>query len=140
MPGVFKSEESNYTVTLAGTNVTKYFTQADVEALVREIDATNLASTGAESSPGSTDWSLKGQGLLEKEIDDILGKAAVSAQTSFANLVVTIGPSGTRTTFTWTATTDEGAFVQSYTIQPTESTNLINWQGEIGISGGPVRS
>lgn len=136
----YKSEESNYAVVYNGVDLTAYCTQADVEGLVREVEATNLASVGAESSPGSTDWTLKVSGLLEKSLDDVLGKDSIDPPSTFRNLVVTIGPSGTRTTLTWTGSTTEGAFVQSYASQPTESTQLITWQGEIGISGGPTRT
>lgn len=136
----FKSEESNYAVTYAGSSLTAYVSQSDVEGLVNEIDATNLASIGAESAPGSTKWALKLSGLLEKALDDIIGWDSLNPPATMRNLVITLGPSGTRTTLTWTGTTSEGAFVKSYTIPQAEPTVLIPWSGEIGISGGPVRT
>lgn len=140
MSEVFKSEESNYTVTYGSTNITAYVTQSDLEALVKETDATNLASAGAESAPGSTDWTLRASGLLSKAVDDVLGLDALGPPGTLRDLVVTIGPTGSMVTRTWTGSTTEGAFVKSYTIQSTEPTQLIPFQSEIGISGGPVRS
>lgn len=137
---VYKSESSNFSVTYNSVDVTAYCSQGDVEAVVAEIDATNLASVNAESEPGSTDWRVRCSGMLEKSSDDVFGKEALGQPSTLRNLVITVGPSGTRTTFTWTGTTLEGAFINNYTIQPTEPTQLINWQAELGISGGPVRS
>lgn len=137
---VYKSEASNFTVTYNSVNVTSYVNQADVEAVVAEIDGTNLASVAAESEPGSTDWRVRCSGMLDKASDDVFGKDALSPPATMRNLVITVGPSGSVTTLTWTGSTDEGAFINNYTIQPTEPTQLINWQAELGISGGPVRS
>lgn len=137
---VHKSEASNFSVTYNGTDVTAYCNQGDVEGIVGENDGTNLASVAAESEPGSTDWRVRCSGMLDKASDDVFGKESLSPPSTLRNLVITVGPSGTRTTFTWTGSADEGAFINNYTIQPTEPTQLINWSAELGISGGPVRS
>ena len=137
---VYKSESSNFSVTYNSVDLTPYCNQSDVEGVVAEIDGTNLASTGAESSPGSTDWRVRLSGMVDKASDDVIGVDALTAPSTMRNLVITVGPSGTRTTFTWTGSTDEGAFIDNYTIQPTEPTQLINFQAELAISGGPVRS
>ena len=137
---VMKGEASNYTVTYNSVDITGYINQSDLEGVVAEIDGTNLASVAAESEPGSTDWRVRMSGMLDKASDDVIGKDALTPPATMRNLVITVGPSGTRTTFTWTGSTDEGAFINNYTIQPTEPTQLINWQAELGISGGPVRS
>lgn len=137
---VYKGESSNYTCTYNSVDITGYINQSDLEGVVAEIDGTNLASVAAESEPGSTDWRVRMSGMLDKASDDVIGKDALTPPATMRNLVITVGPSGTRTTFTWTGSTDEGAFINNYTIQPTEPTQLINWQAELGISGGPVRS
>ena len=137
---VMKGEAANYTVTYNSVDITGYINQSDLEGVVAEIDGTNLASVAAESEPGSTDWRVRCSGMLDKASDDMFGKDALSPPATMRNLVITVGPSGTRTTFTWTGSTDEGAFIDNYAIQPTEPTQLINWQAELGISGGPVRS
>lgn len=137
---VYKSESSNFTVTYNSVDVTAYTNQGDIEAVVAELDGTNLASVNQESEPGSTDWRVRCAGMLEKASDDVFGKEALGQPSTLRNLVITVGPSGTRTTFTWTGSADEGAFINNYSIQPTEPTQLINWQAELGISGGPVRS
>lgn len=137
---VYKSEASNFSVTYNSVDITAYCNQGDLEAVVGENDGTNLASVAAESEPGSTDWRVRLSGMLDKASDDVFGKESLTPPSTLRNLVITVGPSGTRTTFTWTGSADEGAFINNYTIQPTEPTQLINWQAELGISGGPVRS
>lgn len=138
MAGPYKSEASNFTVTLGGVNITGYCTQSSIEATVAEIDATNLASTGAESAPASTSWATPVSGLLDKAIDDVFGPTALTPPATMKNLVVTVGPVGSVTTFTWTGTTSEGATIESYTVAPTEPTQLITWSGALLISGGPT--
>lgn len=137
---VYKSEGSNLSVTYNSVDITPYCNQGDVEAVVSENDGTNLASVAAESEPGSTDWRVRLSGMLDKASDDVFGKESLSPPSTLRGLVITVGPSGTRTTYTWTGSADEGAFINNYTVQPTEPTQLINWQAELGISGGPVRS
>lgn len=137
---VYKSENSNYTCTYNSVNITSYINQGDLEAVVAELDGTHLASVNAEAEPGSTDWRVRMSGMLEKASDDVFGKEALGTPSTLRDLVITVGPSGSVSTYTWTGSADEGAFVNNYTIQPTEPTQLINWRAELGISGGPVRS
>jgi len=137
---VFKSEGSNFTCTYNSVDITPYVNQADLAAAVGENDGTNLASVAAESEPGSTDWTVGLSGMLDKASDDVFGKESLTPPSTLRNLVITVGPSGTRSTFTWTGSADEGAFINNYTISPTEPTQLINWSADLGISGGPVRS
>lgn len=138
MAGPYKAEASNFTVTLGGINITQYTNQASIEATVAEIDATNLASVGAESAPASTSWATPVGGFLDKALDDVFGPTALTPPATMKNLVVTVGPSGSVTTFTWTGTTAEGATIENYTISPTEPTQLITWSGALLISGGPT--
>lgn len=140
MSTVYKSEASNLTVTYNSANITAYINQADLEGVVGEIEGTNLASVAAESEPGSTDWRVRCSGMLDKASDDVFGKESLTPPSTLRNLVITVGPSGSVSTYTWTGDASEGAFVNNYTIQPTEPTQLINWSAELGISGGPVRS
>lgn len=138
MAGPYKSESSNFTVTYNGTNITAYCNQASIEATVAEIDTTNLASTGAESSPASTAWDTPIGGFLQKEVDDVIGPDGITPPATMRNLVITVGPSGSQTTFTWTGSTTEGATIENYTIAPTDPTQLITWSAALLISGGPV--
>lgn len=140
MAGPYKSEASNFTVTLGGTNITAYLTQSEIAATVAEVDSTNLASTGAESAPAATTWTLNAQGFLDKASDDIFGRRALTPPSTYLDLVVTAGPTGAQTIYTWTGTTTEGAFIQTYTIPATEPTQLSTFTAEIGVSGGPVRT
>lgn len=140
MAGPFKAESSNFTVTYNSVNITAYCSQSQVQATVTEIDSTNLASTGAESAPAATTWTLNVQGFLDKASDDIFGKDSLTPPSTYRNLVITVGPTGNQSIYTWTGTTTEGAFIQNYTIPATEPTQLATWTAEVGISGGPVRT
>lgn len=140
MAGPFKGESSNFTVTYGGTNITAYCNQASVEATVAEVETTNLASTGAESSPASTSWTVPIGGFLDKALDDVLGVDAITPPATYNNLVITVGPSGTQTTYTWTGSSNTGASIENYTISPTDPTQIITWSATLLISGGPVRS
>jgi len=138
MAGPYKGESSQFTVTYNGTNITAYCSQAAIEATVAEIDTTNLASTGAETSPASTSWSTPISGMLDKAVDDVLGKDGITAPSTMRDLVIVVGPGGDQTTFTWTGTTTVGATIENYTIAPTDPTQIITWSAALLISGGPV--
>jgi hypothetical protein len=137
---VYKAESSNATVTYNGVNVTAYCNQNDLDAVVTEVDTTNLASTGAESSPAATDWSVKMQGFLDKASDDVFGPDALTAPATLRNLVITRGPTGAQAIYTWTGTTTEGAGVNNYQLPGTDPKNLNTWTADLLISGGPVRT
>ena len=136
---VYKAE-SNATVTYNGTNVTAYCNQNDLDAVVAEIDTTNLASTGAESSPAATTWTVKMQGFLDKAPDDVFGPDSLTPPATLRNLVVTRGPTGAQAIYTWTGTATEGAFIGNYQLPGTDPKNLNTWTADLGISGGPVRT
>ena len=140
MAGPFKGESSNFTVTYDSVDITQYCNQASVEATVAEVDTTNLASTGAESSPASTSWTVPLGGFLDKALDDVLGVDAITPPASYKDLVITVGPGGTQTTYTWTGSSSTGASIENYTISPTDPTQIITWSASLLISGGPVRS
>lgn len=140
MAGPFKSESSNFTVTYNSIDLTQYCNQASVEATVAEIDTTNLASSGAQSDPAATSWTVPMGGFLDKALDDEMGRDAITPPTTFRDLVITAGPSGTQTTYTWTGSSSVGASIENYQINPTDPTQLITWSGSLLISGGPTRS
>lgn len=136
---VYKAE-SNVTVVYNGTDITQYCNQNDLDAVVAEVDTTNLASTGAESSPAATSWSVKLQGFLDKAIDDVIGPDALTPPATLRNLVVTRGPTGAQAIYTWTGTATAGAFVGNYQLPATDPKNLSTWSADLQISGGPVRT
>ena len=136
---VYKSE-SNVSVTYNAIDIRRYCNQNDLDAVVAEIDSTNLASTSAESGPAATTWNVKLQGFLDKAIDDIQGKDALSPPATMRDLVITRGPTGAQTIFTWTGSANEGAYVNNYQLPGTEAQNLCTWTADLGISGGPVRT
>jgi hypothetical protein len=134
--------EGYTTIGYGGTDITQYCTQADLEALVNEVDATNLASTGPETAPGGTTWLVNIAGKLTRESDDILGRDAVTTPDTLRSLTVTVG-AGSRcgTTYGWVGAEGVGAFVSDYKIGPNDPLKETTmWTAKLGVSGGPARS
>lgn len=134
--------EGYTTIIYNGTDITQYCTQADLEALVNEVDATNLASEGPETAPGGITWLVNIAGKLTKESDDILGKDAVTPPADMRSLTVTVG-AGSRcgTTYSWIGDSAVGGFVSDYKIGPNDPLKEgTTWTALLGVSGGPARS
>ena len=131
----------NVTVSYDGNAIAAYLNQASLEAIVSAIDTTNLASTGTETTPGSTGWSVSVGGHWAKALDDILGPDVVAPPSAHVTLIVVIGVAGSTVTYTWTAATQvTGAFVENYTWDASDTQGVITWSGTLAVSGAPVRS
>lgn len=128
-------------VTYNGTNISSYLNQASLEMIADAIDTTNLASTAQEKSAGVPGFSVPIGGFWMAALDAVLGAAAISPPTTTLHaLVVQIGPSGNRATYTWTASATVGAFVSDYKIDASDPLGMITWSGTLAVSGAPVRS
>ncbi|MFN8493137.1 MAG: hypothetical protein U0350_36375 [Caldilineaceae bacterium] len=138
-------------VTKAGTHITLsynsnalagYLDQVSIEAVVKELIATVLTSTGEIKIPGVTNWSIPVGGPWSKAVDDILNPDAVSPPDSggLRTLVAVYGPSGSTVTLTWTASGDVGAFVGNYKVIGNNPNELMKWTGTLSVSGAPTRS
>ncbi len=125
----------NCTVTYNSVNITQYLNTATLEAVIEEIETSNLASTGAETTPGLAKWSVKGGGDWAKALDDAVAPDAVSPPGTLRTLVVTIGASGAVATYTWTT----NAYIGNYSVALDAKAN-IKWTGTIAVNGAPVRS
>lgn len=126
----------NVIVTYNSVNITAYLNTQALEAVVNEIDTTNLASTGAEKTPGTTNWTINVGGFWAKALDDALAPDGVTPPGTLRTLVVVIGASGAQATYTWTA----NAFVGNYKIEATDPTGVISWSGTLAVNGAPTRS
>lgn len=125
----------NTTVTYNGTNITQYLDENTLDAVVNEIETTNLASTGAETSPGTTKWSVKGGGSWAKALDDVLAPDAITPPATLRTMVVVIGATGATATYTWTT----NAFISNYSIV-SNAKEVQKWSGTISVNGAPTRS
>lgn len=125
----------NITVTYNAVNITQYLDQHTLDAVVNEIETTNLASTGVESSPSTTKWSIKGGGSWAKALDDVLGPDSITPPTTLRNMVVVIGATGAQATYTWTA----NAFISNYSIE-SSAKEVHKWSGTISVNGAPTRT
>lgn len=126
----------NITVTYNSTNITGYLNQASLEAIVNEIDTTNLASTAMEKTPGAAGWSVPVGGFWAKALDDVLGPDAVTPPSTLRTLAVVLGASGSQVTYTWTT----NSFLGQYKVEASNPTGVLTWSGQLAVSGPPTRS
>lgn len=126
---------SNVTVTYNSTDITQYLNTQSLEAVVNEIDVTNLASTADEVIAGSAKWTVNVGGFWAKALDDVLGPDAVSPPASMRNLVVVLG-TGSTATYTWTS----AAFISNYKVEASDPKSMLGWSGTLAVSAAPVRS
>jgi hypothetical protein len=118
-----------------------YLDTASIEAVVKELIATVLTSTGEVKIPGVPNWTITIGGPWSKALDDILGPDMVSPpDTPSRTLVVVYGPSGSTVTLTWTASGDVGSFISNYKVIGNNPNELMKWTGTLTVSGAPVRS
>lgn len=126
----------NVTVTYISTDITQYLNTQSLEAVVNEIDVTNLASSADEKIAGSANWTINVGGFWAKALDDVVGPDAVSPPSTMRDLVVTLGPVATRVTYTWTA----NAFISNYKVDASDPKSMLGWSGTLSVSGAPVRT
>ncbi|TXH41096.1 MAG: hypothetical protein E6Q97_38350 [Desulfurellales bacterium] len=134
------SVRGNVVITFDSLVISDYMDDGSLETTVEAIETTTLASTGMESSAGMPSFKVPMGGIYKKALNDKLGVQSASPPAALKTLVVQIGPSGERVTYTWTASTTVGAFVGDYTIDFSDPKGVIKWKGTLEISGAPVLS
>lgn len=127
--------ESNTSVSYNSQDISQYCNQAQLDMVVAELEATNFASTGSDSDPGLTTYSINLQGDWTKALDTILAPDALTP--TKRTTVIGFGPSGAgRATYTWT----NKAFISNYTINANNPKEKITWSAKLNLSGNPVRA
>jgi len=127
---------SNVIVIYDSTDITAACNTAQLAAAVNEIETTNLASTGKETTPGQSEWTIDVGGSWSKALDDEFGADIVEGQTNKKNCSIQFGPLTNRVTYTWTAK----AMVSNYTIDASNPSEALNWSGTLTLSGAPARA
>ena len=130
----------NVVITFDSLQISDYMDDGSLETTVETIETTTLGSSGVENSPGMPGFKVPVGGIYRKALNDKLGVQSASPPTSLKTLVVQIGPSGERVTYTWTASTTVGAFIGDYTIDFSDPKGVLKWKGTLEISGAPVLS
>ena len=128
--------QGNVVVNYNGQNITQYLNTQSLEAIVNEIDTTNLTSTGNEKTPGSVNWTVNVGGFWAKPLDDILGPDAVSTPSALRDMSVELGVSGATVEYAW----EENSFVGNYRVEASDPTGVITWSGTLAVSGSPTRT
>lgn len=131
--------EGYYRVVYAGTDLTAYLKIGDLTGETEQLDTASLADDYPTSEPGSTAWRISLAGPLTKALDDLLGKDALGPPATMRNLVITIGETGNATTYTWTGTSDVGAFVSNYRVGPNVQFAEVPFRADLAVSGAPTR-
>ena len=125
----------NVLVVYNSNALTAFLNQASLEGIVNEIDVTSLASTAGEKIPGLGGWNVPVGGFWTSVLDGYLGPDSISPPASLRTLVVTIGPSGAQSIYTFTS----AAFISNYRVSA-EPSGALTWSGTLSVSGAPTRS
>ena len=131
---------TNMVVTYNSTDISQYLNQASLEIVKDAIDTTNLASTGKETTPAAPGFTVPVGGFWMNALDAILGADAAATSDTLRALIVQIGPSGNRATYTRTATGNLGAFVSDYKVDASDPMGMITWSGTLSVSGVMART
>lgn len=125
----------NVTVTYNSTEITSYLNSASLQAVVAAIETTVLNSTAGTKIPGLADWTVNVGGFWAKALHDLLNPDCVTPPSTLRTLVVTVGPSGSVATYTWT----QNSFISDYQWSA-EPSGAIPWSGVLSVSGLPTMS
>ena len=131
---------SNVAITYGALALAQYLDGGSLEMTVTAVETTNLASTGAQSTPGAPSVSVPLSGFWDKAVDDVLGADAVNPPTTLKNLTVQIGPTGNRVTYSLTGTSTVGAFISDYKIDFSDPMGMLKWTATLTVSGVPTKS
>lgn len=131
---------TNMVVTYNAQDISAYLNQASLEIIKEAIDTTNLASTGKENTPAAPGFSVPIGGFWMAALDAILGADAAATSDTLRALIVQIGPSGNRATYTRTASGNLGAFVSDYKVDGTDPMGMLTWSATLSVSGAMART
>lgn len=135
--------ERAITLTFNGVDVTAYLRSENITAEAPALLTMSLEDADPTSLPGAIPWKVELEGMLDKTVDDLLGKDAIAngrtANTFYRAMVLAVGETGNGTTYTWTAGSNTGAFVADYQIGLHTQFQEIPFSSTILASGAPVR-
>lgn len=126
----------NITISYNSNALQSHLSQASVEAIISELDITNLASSATEKIPGLGNWTVPVSGFWSPTLDGYLAPDSITPPASLRTLVVVVGVSGSTVTLTWTS----NAFISNYRVNADSPNAPITWSGTLSVSGNPVRS
>ncbi len=129
-----RKSRGNVVVNFNGTALTAYCDGADLDMVIDQLETTNLASTGAESTAGDAKFSIKLSGMWDNALDAVIGPEAVTPGTKRNASIALTGSSAT-VTYTWTA----NAEIENYTIG-SKTKAFITFNATLALSGAPTRT
>jgi len=138
--------EVKYGVNLAtAENITAACNTAQLAATVSEIETTTLASSGKETTPGQTEWSIDCGGPWSSGLDTALAPDVVAPPAVKRFASIKFGATGGNVvTYVWdpaaAPTNSRSAYVSNYNIDASNPSEALAWTGTLVLSGAPVRT
>lgn len=124
----------NVTVLYNAVDITQYCDQADLDATIEQLEASNLASTANESVTGFSTWNINLGGPWGPALDNALGPDAVTPGTK-RNASIAFKHGANTVTYAWTS----NAEIANYKI--TGAVKAVHkWSGKLQLSGSPTRT
>jgi len=132
------------TTAAAAVDITGACNTAQLAAAVSEIETTTLASTGKETTPGQTEWSIDCGGPWSKELDNALAPDVVTPPTVKRYGFIQFGKTGGNiVSYAWdpviAVANSRSAYVSNYTVDASNPSEALSWSGTLVLSGAPVR-
>ena len=130
----------NVGITYDGDNLQPHLNTATLNATVEAIESTTFASSAMEQGRGAV--VLGGhRRAVEQDARRLPAAGRGYAVRHAEDARLLRGPSGSRVTYTWTASgTTTGAFISNYTINADNPMGDITWSGTLTVSGAPTIS
>lgn len=129
----------------SAVDITAACNSAQLAATVGEIETTTLASSGKETTPGQTEWSIDCGGPWSRDLDAALAPDVVNPPAAKRYASIQFGTSaGNVVTYVWdpavAPANSRGAYVSGYNIDASNPSEALNWTGTLVLSGAPVRT
>ena len=119
----------NVAVTYDGDALTAYCNQADLNAVVAELEATDFSSTAEESDPGLTKYTIGLGGDWHATLDGYMGPDVATSALKTCVIAITDADS-TTVTYTWTTK----SFITNYSVSA-PATGKITWTATLNLTG-----
>lgn len=128
----------NVVVLYNSVDITAACNQAQLQAMLDEMETTNLASTAVEVKPGPAKWTISLSGFWSKELDDAAAPDVIAPVDAGRACQITVGPAGssTKVRYAWAA----GCYITGWTINAAGPTQYINHDMALNMSGNPTRT
>lgn len=128
----------------SAVDITAACNSAQLAATVGEIETTTLASSGKETTPGQTEWSIDLGGPWSRDLDTALAPDVVTPPTAKRYASIQFGVTPNQVLYVWdpavAPANSRSAYVSGYNIDASNPSEALNWSGTLVLSGAPTRT